>query len=73
MTLKDLRARAKSIGVRIEADRDDYGWGYWLLDDRTGEPVWADENFCADHLEISEKLRTLEFERGVRSKAMMPF
>jgi hypothetical protein len=73
MTLKDLRARAKTIGVRIEADRNDYGWGYWLLDDKTGTPVWDDDNFCDDHAEISSKLRQLEFERGVRVKAMMPF
>ena len=73
MALKDLRARAKTIGVRIEADRDDYGWGYWLLDDKTGKPVWDDENFCSDHQEIADALRKLEFERGVRVKAMMPF
>jgi hypothetical protein len=78
MTLKDLRARAASIGIRIEAERFDVPvggnfWGYWLIDEKTNNGVWDDENYCSDHQELSEALRKLEFERGVRSKAMMPF
>jgi hypothetical protein len=78
MTLKDLRARAASIGIRIEAERFDVPvggnfWGYWLIDEKTNDGVWDDENYCSDHQELSEALRKLEFERGVRSKAMMPF
>jgi hypothetical protein len=78
MTLKDLRARAASIGIRIEAERFDVPvggnfWGYWLIDEKTNDGVWDDANYCSDHQELSEALRKLEFERGVRSKAMMPF
>lgn len=78
MTLKDLRARAKTIGIRIEAERYDVPfdgslWGYWLVDEKTGQGPWEDENYCADHQELSSALRQLEFERGVRVKAMMPF
>jgi hypothetical protein len=78
MTLKDLRARAASIGIRIEAERFDVPvggnfWGYWLIDEKTNDGVWDDENYCSDHQELSEALRKLEFERGVRCKAMMPF
>jgi hypothetical protein len=78
MTLKDLRARAASIGIRIEAERFDVPvggnfWGYWLIDEKTNDGVWDDENYCSDHQELSQALRKLEFERGVRCKAMMPF
>lgn len=78
MTLKDLRARAASIGIRIEAERFDVPvsgnfWGYWLIDEKTNDGVRDDENYCSDHQELSEALRKLEFERGVRCKAMMPF
>ena len=78
MTLKDLRARAKAIGIHIEAERFDVPlngslWGYWLVDEKTGEGPWEDENYCDSRSEVAEKLRQLEFERGVRFKAMMPF
>lgn len=78
MTLKDLRARAKTIGIRIEAERFDVPldgslWGYWLVDEQTGQGPWEDENYCDSRSEVAEKLRQLEFERGVRVKAMMPF
>ena len=64
MTLKDLRARAKTIGIRIEADRDDSGWGYWFVDVKTGEGPWLDENFSTCHDEIDGKLTDLERERA---------
>lgn len=78
MTLKQLRERAKTIGIRIEAERFDVPldgslWGYWLVDEKTGEGPWEDENYCDSHSEIVAKLRQLEFERGARVKAMMPF
>ena len=78
MKLKDLRARAATIGVRIEAERFDVPvagnfWGYWLIDDKTNDGVWDDENYFSNHQELSQALRQLEFERGVRFKAMMPF
>jgi hypothetical protein len=57
MTLNELRKKAKALGVKIEADRDDTGWGYWLLkDDGSGEGVWDDENFCSSLEEVSFKL-----------------
>ena len=64
MALKDLRARAKAIGIRIEADRDDTGWGYWLIDAKTNEGPWADDNFSTSHDEVEEKLADLERERA---------
>lgn len=64
MSLKDLRARAKAIGIRIEADRDDVGWGYWLVDAKTGETPWADDNFSTSHSELAGKLDDLERERA---------
>lgn len=78
MTLKALRARAKTIGIRVEAERFDVTlggspWGYWLVDEKTGEGPWPDENYCADRQEVSDALRKLEFERGVRFKAMVTF
>ena len=58
MSLKNLRKRAKALGVTIEAERDDMGWGYWLQG--TG---WDDNNFCVDHAEIEDKLNRLESEK----------
>lgn len=58
MTLKELRKQAKALGVKIEAERDDIGWGYWLLkDDDSGEGIWEDENFCVSLEEIYYKLQ----------------
>lgn len=75
--LADLRARAKTVGIRIEAERFDVPidgslWGYWLVDEQTGEGPWSDDNYCSDRRELRDALRKLEFERGVRFKAMMP-
>ena len=61
--LAALRSRAAQIGIRIEADRDDVGWGYWLIDNATGEGPWADENFSTSHDELDGKLSDLERER----------
>jgi hypothetical protein len=63
-TLKSLRKRAKLLGVIIEADRDDTGWGYWLLNPVTREGVWPDDNFCTSHDEISSKLDDVQRERA---------
>jgi hypothetical protein len=63
-TLSALRKRAKTLGVVIEATRDDTGWGYWLLDAATGDGVWPDENFCTDHFEIRDKLDLIEWQRA---------
>jgi hypothetical protein len=64
LTLKSLRKRAKLLDVIIEADRDDTGWGYWLLNPVTRDGVWADDNFCTSYDEISGKLDDLERERA---------
>jgi hypothetical protein len=57
MKLKELRKIGKGLGVRIEADRDDTGWGYWLIkDDGSGEGIWSDENFCTSLYEVLYKL-----------------
>ena len=63
MTLHELRRFAKPLGVKIEADRDDCGWGYWLIkDDGSGEGIWADDNFCADREEVWWKLQSYRAE-----------
>ena len=74
--LTDLRTRAKSIGIRVETDEHDVAvngskWGYWLVDENTGKGPWADDNYCTTRSEVKDKLRSLEFERGVRSKAAL--
>ena len=57
MTLKELRKKAKALGVKIEADRDDTGWGYWLMkDDGSGQGVFDDNNFCASLEEVAYML-----------------
>lgn len=78
MTLKQLRGRAKTYGIRIETERFDVPidgsfWGYWLVDEKTGEGPWEDENYCSSRKEVEAKLRTLAVERGFRFKAIMPF
>lgn len=50
-TLKDLRKRATELGLTIECDRDDVGWGYWLLG--TG---WEDGTFSTDRFELAQKI-----------------
>jgi hypothetical protein len=71
MTLKELRARAEAIGIRIEAERysvpiEGSLWGYWLVDEATGKGPWEDENYCADRDEVADKLAALEIERSAR-------
>lgn len=61
-TLKTLRAKAKDLGVTIDAQRDDSGWGFWLLDS-DGNGLWADDNFCTSHAEIDAKLDQYAAER----------
>ena len=57
MKLNELRKIAKGLGVRIETERDDYGWGYWLIkNDGSGEGIWSDENFCTSLYEVLYKL-----------------
>lgn len=60
MTLTELRKIAAPLGVKIEADRDDTGWCYWLLKaDESGEGVFEDDNFCADRDEVYYKLMNI--------------
>lgn len=55
--LDQLRRKAKTLGVKIEAERDDYGWGYWLIKGNgSGEGIWADDNFCSSRDELAYKL-----------------
>ena len=63
MSLQYLRKRAAKVGVKIQAESDDFGWGYWLLDAKTNDGVWEDENFCTSHEEIQYKLHRIEAER----------
>jgi len=50
-TLQALRKRAADLGLTIECDRDDAGWGYWLIG--TG---WDDETFSTCRFEVASKL-----------------
>lgn len=58
MTLKLLRKRAKGLGITIEAERDDFGWGYWLIG--TG---WKDGDFATSHAELDRALDRYAAER----------
>ena len=62
--LQKLRDRAAKVGIRIEADRDDVGWGYWLIDNKTDTTPWGDENFSTSHDELEGKIDDLERERA---------
>lgn len=62
--LQKLRDRAAKIGIRIEANRDDVGWGYWFVDVETNDTPWDDENFSTSHDEVEGKLCELEQERA---------
>lgn len=62
--LQKLRNRATKIGIRIEADRDDEGWGYWLIDNKTNDTPWDDDNFSTSYDELEDKICDLERERA---------
>lgn len=55
MKLNDLQTYAATMGVRVEAEKDDYGWGYWLVDE-DGSGLWPDDNFCTSLEEVEMKL-----------------
>ena len=57
-TLQVLRKRAAKLGLTIECDRDDIGWGYWLLG--TG---WEDETFSSDRFELAAKIEDYSREK----------
>lgn len=61
--LQELRKRAAKIGISIEAEKDDEGWGYWLVDVETNDTPWDDENFSTSHDELEDKIGKLERER----------
>lgn len=69
-TLKTLRAKAKNLGVTIDAQRDDSGWGFWLLDS-DGNGLWADDNFCTSHAEIDAKLNQYAEIAGAADPALI--
>ena len=61
--LLELMKKAETLGVRIDAQIDDFGWGYWLLkNDGSGDGIWADDNFCTSCEEIAWKLEAYEAE-----------
>lgn len=67
--LESLRKSAAMVGVRIEADRYDVAingscWGYWLIDAKTNEGVWQDENYSATLDELTEKVKAIRDERA---------
>lgn len=62
MTLTELRKYAMPLGVKIEAYKDCFGWGYWLVDRQTGDGLWGDDNFCASLEEVEHELYTYEKE-----------
>lgn len=64
MSLKSLRAEAKKLGVLIEAQRDDFGWAYWLLNPETREGAFGGDSFCTDHSEIEYKLERIKEQQS---------
>lgn len=65
MKLKELREIAKGLGLKIEAEKDDFGWGYWLIHSETREGIWEDDNFCTSLSEVEYKLNVYAAEKGV--------
>jgi len=65
MSLRKLRQRAKRIDVHVEAERDDYGWGYWLVYPESDNDPLAGDRFCATHSEIAYKLEVIAASRDL--------
>ena len=59
MNLNELRKLAKKRGLEIEAQKDDFGWGYWLIHPDTREGAWQDDNFCTSLSEVEYKLNNV--------------
>jgi hypothetical protein len=62
-SLKALRQRAAELGLTIECDRDDVGWGYWIIG--TG---WSDETFSADRDELSDAIEEYARQKACEEK-----
>jgi hypothetical protein len=58
-SLRELRKRAAELGLTIKCERDDMGWGYWLIG--TG---WEDETFSTCRSELTNKIEA--FAKGAR-------
>lgn len=65
MNLKELRRIAKGLGIKIDAEKDDFGWGYWLIHPETKEGIWEDGNFCTSLSEVENKLNIYAEEKGL--------
>lgn len=62
MSLIKLRKRAAKLGVSIATQRDDRGWGYWLVDPITLNGIWEDDNFFTNHGSLALALDSLADE-----------
>ena len=68
MNLNNLQRRAQLMGVRIESEKFDVAidgnfHGYWLVDEKTNNGVWPDDNYCANLAELKNSLDALFNER----------
>ena len=68
MNLNNLRRRAQLMGVRIETEKFDVAidgnfYGYWLVDEKTNNGVWPDDNYCTNIAELKNSLDALFNER----------
>ena len=61
--LDSLSMRAHMVGARVEAVRDDSGWGFWLLEEDSCETVWQDDNLSTSLQELEYKILMLEEDR----------
>lgn len=63
LTLEQVQAHARELGLRVDADPVDDQEGYWIIDPVTGEGPWVDGNFSTSLEEVAGKLCAIEYER----------
>jgi hypothetical protein len=69
MTIKELRTLAATIGATIGTERNENGWGYWLLD-HTGESFFPDGSFYMDKQELAADIKKHRSESGPNPKLL---
>ena len=57
-TLKELRQMADTKGAKVETERYEDGWGYWLLK-KDGTDIYPGDNYHADRDSLEEGIDKL--------------
>jgi hypothetical protein len=55
-TLKSVRAAAAQKGLRIDTQRDMYGWSYWILNADGTDPQ-EDDNFYTQLNDVMSSIK----------------